>query len=247
MTGEEKYLASRLKELSDRAFNRGIWTFSDFLTLAEQSIVYGSVKGDFMLYGGYEGAERNISVFGSEDVCGYRCEMPVKIVEISPVSKKFADTLTHRDFLGALMSLGVKREVLGDIVVRDNIGYVVCLESIADFLKESIVQVKHTTVHCEVLENMPDGAMPNPVEKEILVSSERVDAVVSAVYNLSRSDSKELFDEKKVFINSKGAESASSVLKDGSIVSVRGKGRFKYNGVVRTTKKGKMSVSVEVY
>jgi len=89
--------------------------------------------------------------------------------------------------------------------------------------------------------------MSEPTEKEVLVSSERVDAVVSAVYNLSRSDSKELFDQKKIFIDSKSVISPSAALKEGNVVSVRGKGRFKYFGVVRQTKKGKIAVSVAVY
>ena len=109
------------------------------------------------------------------------------------------------------------------------------------------VQVKHTTVHCEVLESLPQGAVSEPVIKDVLVSSERIDAVISAVFNLSRSDSKELFDQKKIFINSKVVNSPSANLKEGSVVSVRGKGRFIYNGLNRFTKKGRMSVSVAVY
>jgi len=247
MTDDERYLVSRLKELSKRSFNRGIWTFSEFLTMSEQALVASASECSFELVGGFEAAERRIAVFGSEENCGYQYEAPLKVVKIEPVSKKFSDNLSHRDFLGSIMSLGIKREVLGDIVIRENTGYVVCLENIAEYLCDNIVQIKHTTVHCEVLDSMPEGAMSEPTEKEVLVSSERVDAVVSAVYNLSRSDSKELFDQKKIFIDSKSVISPSAALKEGNVVSVRGKGRFKYFGVVRQTKKGKIAVSVAVY
>lgn len=247
MTDDERYLVSRLKELSKRSFNRGIWTYSEFLTMAEQALVASASECSFELVGGFEAAERRIAVFGSEENCGYQYEAPLKVIKIEPVSKKFSDNLSHRDFLGSIMSLGIKREVLGDIVIRENTGYVVCLENIAEYLCDNIVQIKHTTVHCEVLDSMPEGAMSEPTEKEVLVSSERVDAVVSAVYNLSRSDSKELFDQKKIFIDSKSVISPSAALKEGNVVSVRGKGRFKYFGVVRQTKKGKIAVSVAVY
>ena len=247
MTDDERFLVSRLKELSKRSFNRGIWTYSDFLTMAEQSLVSLSAESEFELFGGFDAAERRVAIFGSVDSCGYQFEPPIKVVKIEPVSKKFSDALTHRDFLGAIMSLGVKREVLGDIVVRENIGYVVCFENIADFLCDNILQIKHTTVSCTILDSMPEGALSEPVEKEVLVSSERVDAVVAAVYNLSRSDAKELFDQKKVFVDSKTVNSPSVNLKENNIVSVRGKGRFKFNGVARLTKKGKLSVSVDVY
>ena len=247
MTDDERYLVSRLKELSKRSFNRGIWTYSEFLTMAEQALVASASECSFELVGGFEAAERRIAVFGSEENCGYQYEAPLKVVKIEPVSKKFSDNLSHRDFLGSIMSLGIKREVLGDIVIRENTGYVVCLENIAEYLCDNIGQIKHTTVHCDVLDSMPEGAMSEPTEKEVLVSSERVDAVVSAVYNLSRSDSKELFDQKKIFIDSKSVISPSAALKEGNVVSVRGKGKFKYFGVVRQTKKGKIAVSVAVY
>ncbi len=247
MTSDEKFVASRLKDLSKRSFDRGIWTFSDFLTLSEQSLVSASTVGEYELYGGYDGAERRIAVFGSVNICGYVCDLPLKVLGISPVSAKFAEVLTHRDFLGALMSLGVKRDVLGDIIVRDNVGYVICLDTITGFIKDNLIQIKHTPVHCEILDELPEGSIQTPETREILVSSERIDAVVSAVYNLSRSDSKELFGEKKIFINSRCAENSSLILKSDSIVSVRGRGRFKYNGIIRTTKKGRIAVSIEVY
>ena len=247
MTDDERFLISRLKELSRRSFGRGIWTFSEFLTMAEQALVSVSAECDFELVGGFEAAERRIAVFGSEDSCGYQCELPIKFVKIEPVSRKFADNLSHRDYLGSLMSLGIRREVLGDIVINENTGYVVCLENIAEFIRDKIVQIKHTTVHCEILDSMPACAMSEPTLKEVLVSSERVDAVVAAVYNLSRSESKEYFDQKKIFVNSKSVISPSANLKEDSVVSVRGRGRFKYNGILRQTKKGKISVSVAVY
>lgn len=247
MNENEKYVVSRIKELSKRSFNRGIWTFSDFLSLAEQSLAEASAESEYLLWGGYENAERKIAAFGSEDICGYKEEMPIKIVKIEPVSKKFSDTLTHRDFLGALMSLGVKREVTGDILIKDNIGYVLCIDTIAEFLKDNISQVKHTSVKCEILDELPDIAKAEPVSKELLVSSERIDAVISAVFNLSRSDAKELFADRKIFSDSREVSSPSMTAVEGSIISVRGKGRFKYNGIIRQTKKGRMSISVEIY
>lgn len=247
MNENDKHIVSRIKELSVRSFNRGIWTFSDFLSLAEQSLVEASAESEYLLWGGYENAERKIAAFGSEDICGYKEEMPIKIVKIEPVSKKFSDTLTHRDFLGALMSLGVKREVTGDILIKDNIGYVLCIDTIAEFLKDNISQVKHTSVKCEILDELPDIAKAEPVSKELLVSSERIDAVISAVFNLSRSDAKELFADRKIFSDSREVSSPSMTAVEGSIISVRGKGRFKYNGIIRQTKKGRMSISVEIY
>ena len=80
-----------------------------------------------------------------------------------------------------------------------------------------------------------------------LEESERIDGVLSHVYHLSRSDAAELFRAGKVFLNSRTVSSGSTVLKSGDIVSLRGTGRFRYQGPQRTTKSGKLSVVVELY
>lgn len=244
---DEKYTAAKLKELSARSHGRGIWTYSGFLTLAEQSMVHTVVSGDYSLFGGYEAAERKIAVFGSEFLCGYIAEAPVCAVKIEPVSKKFSDKLTHRDYLGALMSLGIKRGTLGDIVVREDAAYLYCLESISQYICDNLIQIKHTTVRCTVAEMVPEINADDPDPESFVTASERLDAVIAAVYKIPRSESKAFIEQGRVFIDSRICMSPASQVNEDSIISVRGKGRFKYLGIARQTKKGKLSISAVVF
>ena len=243
----ENLLKNRFTELSRRSFDRGIWAFSDFLSLAEQDILLRlRLPSPFELVGGYEGAERRIAAFGSEELCGYAEKAPIECVCISPVNDKFADSLTHRDFLGSLMALGIRREVLGDIAIKDNRGYLFCLDTIADYICRNLESVRHTTVKCEICE-VPEIITEKPPVRELVIASERLDAIVAAVYKLSRSESQELIRDGKVFINGRLTESSSADIPDGAAISVRGCGRFLYEGVERETKKGRLRVSVRIY
>lgn len=245
---EELQLKNRFTELSERSYSRGCYTYTEFLTLAEQDILTKTLpQNRYTLYGGIRDAQRKIACFGNEDICGYEEAPPVSIVKIAPVSMRFADNLTHRDFLGSLMGLGIRREMLGDIITDENTAYLFCLESICAYITENLTQVKHTTVKCTVETELPEICITEPEAQEFVVASERCDAIVAAAYSLSRSNSQKLFSQKLVFINSSLCENPEALLKAEDIVSVRGYGRFIYKGIKLQTKKGKNRILVAVY
>lgn len=233
----------RFNELYNKAYEKSFNTFSEFLNLEEQSILANTYL-PCVKFGGYENAERVVAGFGENITV---IDFPISLLEISPVMQKFADRLSHRDFLGALMNLGIKRELLGDIIVKDNIGYLFCLEHIKDYIIGSVDRIKHTTVTVKEIKGLPNNAVSVPVRYEIIVSSLRADAVISAVYNLSRNDSAKLFAQEKVFVNSRQVSSPSYQLKNGDIVSVRGFGRFIFDSVLRRTKKDRLVISIQKY
>lgn len=244
---EEALLIKRFKELESRSYNRGIFEYSDFLNMYEQDLLFKNIKTPFSLFGGYEGAERQIAVFGSEDELGYSPSYPVTCILVSPLLQKFADDLTHRDFLGSVLGLGIKRETVGDIIIKNNTGYIFCLDTVADFIIENLKKVRHTSVKCERVEETPEEVNPEPTEKFIIVASERLDVIIAEIYNLSRSESNTLFLAKKVFINGKLTENNSHKIKQGDTISVRGYGRFNWLGTLGETKKGRLKANVEVY
>lgn len=247
MNDNDTLLKNRLTELATRCYNREAWTYSEFLSLAEQDVALSmKFPVPMELIGGYESCERKIAVFGDEDFCHWDSVKPIVCLKIAPTMQRFAESLTHRDFLGSIMALGVRREVLGDIVVFENCGYLFCLESIADFISSELTTVKNTPVYCQESDT-PVCVSIVPLEQSFIVASERLDAVVAAIYNLSRSESQELISAEKVFLAGRLATSSSTVIKDGTIVSVRGMGRFKYEGIDRETKKGKLRVIARVY
>lgn len=244
MTEKQK----RFEELAARSNERGYTVYSDFLGISEISEFCAMrFPVPATLWGGYEDAERCVACFGDREYLTDNADYPIKCILIRPVNQKFADSLTHRDFLGSLMGLGIRREVLGDIIISENCGFLFCLESIADYIVENLTQVRRTTVKCGITEKIPADVLPQPENREIIVSSERIDVIVSAIYKMSRSQVLPIFHTEKVFVNGAVKISPSATVNIGDKVSVRGFGRFIYKGVLRTTKKDRLVISVEVF
>ena len=245
---EIEIIKRRLADLSEMSARRSTWEYSKFLTPAEQSeLLKMKNLNSFILFGGYDGAERCIAVFGNEDYTGYEFVAPVAFVSVAPLNDKFSDNLSHRDFLGALMSLGINRDMIGDIIVKDNSAVIICIDTASEYIISQLDRIKHTSVKCTISDVIPEAVAPELSEEEYIVSSERIDVLLSALYNLSRNESQMLIDSEKVFCDSRLVTSTSLVPKTGQIVSARGHGRFIYDGVIRTTKKNRLVISVKKY
>lgn len=247
MQNNSNSICKRFSELSNRAYSKNYAVFSDFLNIDEQSELLSiKLQSNFFLYGGYETAERQMACF-YEDFKPNFSDFPIECIKISPVNIKFADKLTHRDFLGSVIGLGIKRETLGDIIVTENCGFLFCLNTISDFIVENLKKVKHTTVLCEKIKNLPENAVSKPIPESVIVPSLRIDAVCAGVYNLSRSNAKTLFEQNKIFVNSKICQNSSYILKENDIVSIRGFGKFIYSKIIKETKKTRLVIEVEIY
>lgn len=248
---ENEELKRRVLDLANRCYQQNIYTFSGFLNAAEVSDVYAMERElDFVpwkLFGGTESCERQMLRFGSEETLGYEEAFPISCVVIRPLAPKFAENLSHRDFLGALMNLGIERDVLGDIIVREATGYVFCEDAMAVYLAEHITQVRHTSMITEITKECPRQAAPEFAEEEFVVSSNRCDAVVAKAYKLSRNQSTELFRAGKIFVNGRQYNRNSGILRNGDIVSVRGFGKFVFRGFLQETKKGRIRVGIARY
>lgn len=247
MSDELNILKKRFSELSSRSQSRGIYLYSDFLNLYEQTLLLNSIKADVCLIGGFSDAERKIACFGNENELGYAPSPPIALLCIEPLSQKFSDNLSHRDFLGSLIALGIKRETLGDIIISGNKGYVFCLESISEYIADNLFKVKHTSVSCRLCDSLPEDAQPKPKETVLTTTSMRLDVGISAVYNISRSKSSALVDGEKTFINGKLTVNPSKIIEIGDTVSVRGYGRFRYSEILGDTRKGKTRILCQVY
>lgn len=243
----ENSLYNRMCELAERAYMEGRFVFSDFLSESEcaqlrewaDDFAYANLR----LFGGMEDAARNIARFGDgrEDKQPY----PISLVKISPKNKKFADALSHRDFLGALLSLGIERSLLGDIVVREKVGYVFCLNHIADFICENLSSVSHTVVTCEKTEEKISPY--TKVREECFpVSSLRADVILCALYRFSRAEVLPCFENGFVCLNGKICTENAKELKEGDVLSVRGKGKFTLTLIGGKSKKGKIYVTLSI-
>lgn len=244
----DNYFTEHLIDLSRRSEKQNIYTYSDFLNLDEQNILYMNSRelGKFSVYGGAKDCERIMVKFGNSEEIGYDEDFPVICIKTEPVLQKFADTLSHRDILGALMNLGIERAAIGDIFLSDNNGYIFAEEKIAPYIIENLTMIKHTTVRCSSTDLIPERRYETEI-KRFTVSSERLDCLLAAVCGLSRSKAASMIEAKRVFINGRLIESNSHITSPGDIVSVRGFGRFIYKEKSGTTKKGKESVIIEIF
>lgn len=244
-------IRKRLLELADRSYSQNIYTFTPFLGLSEQQVYY-EISSQLSYAGcGMEGGsplcERKMVRFGNEAHLGYEQPYPIVCMRIEPLNPKFAENLTHRDFLGAIMNLGVERDTVGDIFVQEKEAYLFCQESIAPYLAEHLVQVRRTRVNCLVSGIPQQLTTPSLERMSLSVASVRIDGVISKLYNMSRSQSQELFGAGRIYINGRSAENGSYILKAGDTVTVRGYGRFLYAGEQGETRKGKQRICVEIY
>lgn len=251
MLEDEILLRKRILELAEKSYRSGRYLFTGFLSPGEQSVCIDALtQNGFLQYdsfGGTDMAERAVIRLGSEEEMGYAGDYPISCILIEPNLAKFAEELSHRDYLGSILNLGIEREVIGDIIIRDKKGYVICLSRMAAYIAENLTKIKHTYVKCKVTEEMPEALAPVLENYILSVSSERCDIVISKLYNISRNDSLNLFRGKRVCINSRIEESGSRNLKEGDVVSTRGFGKFLYHGVQSVNKKEKLRISVDKY
>ena len=243
-------LKKRLIELAERSYSSGIFTFTDFLGLAEQSALRECERQlggiGVTLFGGAVGCERVMARFGLEEELGYSADFPILCIKAEPKNQKFADRLTHRDFLGALLNLGIERETLGDIAIIDNVGYIFAKDDIAPFIISELSRVKHTDVILTVTD-APEEALFRTERRQIQANGERLDAVIAKVFSLSRDEAQLLFSRRLVFASGREISSTSYIPKRDEVISVRGKGRFIYCGYETLSRKGKLNIAVDLY
>lgn len=251
--GEEELIKKRLEDMAGRCSRGHVFVFSPFLSMAEQDVFHRLRLADhaidqagWVMFGGREDSERSMIRFGREEELGYAEAFPIVCVEMAPLMQKFADELTHRDFLGALMNLGIERSTLGDIIILENKGYVFCTTVIASFIVDALERIKHTPVKCRIAEVPQDVAAPPSVSRKIQVSSERIDAVIAKTYQLSRGESLELFRQKKIYLNGISCANSSALLKPEDVVTARGFGKFTYVGYENISRKGKKNIIISV-
>lgn len=247
----DEQLKKRFLELFTRADRQGVYVFTHFLALADQNTLQECLPSlprvPYTLFGGTEGCERLMLRIGNEDLCGYDQAFPIVCIRIAFSSARFAEALTHRDYLGALMSLGIERELMGDIIVREEGAYLFCEAHIAPYILDGLTQVRKTAVRCSIVDTPPSGEMYRLKRVTVQLTSVRVDALLAHVFNLSRSAAQELVLAGKVFVEGRECRDTAYLPKEGDIISCRGYGRVRYAGVQTFSKKGKSNAVAEVF
>ena len=246
MNNDVDFLKKRYKELANKSYSRNIPVFTNFLGLMEMSVFMEISKdisfADFDIYGGAPDLERKVVRFGQDTI-----PYPIDCIHITPSLKKFSDKLTHRDFLGALINLGIERDYIGDIIVKDNEAFVFCINKMTNFITENLDRVKHTSVKCVIYTGEMDNISSDIKEIELNVASLRLDVVIGEVYKLSRSQAQTKIREGKAFVNGRLMENNSYQLKPADAITLRGYGRFIFSDTMGVSKKGRPYIKILLY
>lgn len=245
LTEEERFLSAHIADLQRAAERTGSPRFSAFLNEREAAVAMCAVKGTPRFYGGHDGAMRTVCGFVEGT---YAEELPPEdIFPVSAVTFSFrkSDTLTHRDILGALMSLEIKRELLGDILTAEGYAVVFVHENAAE-LVSSVDKIGRVGVTAEI-----GVTKPLPEQKvqrtEHTVSSLRLDCIVSAAVNTSRERSASLIKSGMVNADFSPCTNVSAEIRENTVISIRGSGRYRLSNISGETRKGKIRITIEKY
>ncbi len=246
----ETLFIRKMQELADTAYQRSIVSFSDFLDLYEihmiHSINWKEHGVSLCLSGGYETAERQMAAF-LPDALSYDWSYPFSCLRIRAAAPRFSVSPSHRDYLGAVLGLGIERRVVGDILPGDREAFLFCEDSMTDFLCSELRMVGRTAVTVSVCEDPEEIPQPRVEEITGTVASPRLDSVIALAFHSSRSSMLPLIGEGKVFVNGRLIPSNGYNLSSGDLISVRGYGKFRFGECVSKTKKGRNLVRLYRY
>lgn len=241
-TADEKLLLARTKDLFSLCDKYCCARFSDFLDGAEQAVI--SDKSVFpygynvLIFGGFDDAEKKIIGVFPEWEEPDKKEFPIKCLRIEG---GFTKKLTHRDYLGTILSLGISASKLGDIVVSDGFAYAFLHEDIADYVKENLRKIGNQGVKVTSVEDLSTVKVEREYKTiRAICASQRLDAVTAAAAGISRALSSGLIEGGKVKLNHREVCKGAELVKEGDLLSIRGHGRFvvyKFGGETRSSRR----------
>lgn len=255
----KEILLSRARELKERAADNSMITCTNFLSVDERNALNVIEREnnkyiDTFYYGGFDEAERTVAVFvpnflAMDDIVAYMKENddenPLALIKVT--KDKFT-AMSHRDYLGSLMALGIKREMLGDILVSDNGCHFFCVKSIANYITENLTRTGRGSVKCEIAPiNALQSGSDNGKMIFCSVASLRLDAVVASAFSLSRSNAFEYINKGTVYVNSVQCFKGDFTLNVGDKIVLRGKGKAVIDKLSGTSKKGRLHIEIKRY
>jgi len=258
---EDKILVAKILDKIQFASQKNQIQTIDFLDGYEQKIaqkVFNQVGyKTAIFYGGYEDAERKMIYFFPEKLMDLIDENWQKDKMIQKEMKAITIILPndlkgqyhHRDYLSGLMKLGIKREKVGDILVREDGADILVHVDIATYLLSNLPELTRFQKAQIALKEISEVRVI-PIQLEnmvILVPQLRLDVVISELLHISRTKANEVISQERVLVNYETKTKNATMLQENDLLTIRGKGKFKIGEMVSQTAKGKLRVEVEKY
>ena len=249
-TPEDRMLLAKVWDKIQAGLRRDIPANTAFLSPRELEMtryLFGNVPG-LLEFGGYEDAERKMLVYLPEYLDESNLMQDASPVVCLRATFFEGDSLSHRDFLGALMGAGIAREAVGDICVSKGSCDFFVTDEIAPYILQSFTSAGRTKVHLEAVP-LSQVVVPEPETKEIkdTLASLRLDSVISAGFRIGRSHASQYITSGRAAIAGLPCEKPDKTIAEGCKISVRGLGKIKLRTVNGQTKKGRISVVIDRY
>ena len=253
---EDKICLSQVLDKIEFSKTREKIENTDFLDMYQISLVENFLRkikfGNYKLYGGYEESERKILIIYPEKYNESMLEKNyykmLKVVRVNlPEEEK--GKYTHRNYLGGIVKLGLKREKVGDILVSDDGADIVVVEDFAEILKQelpNLTRFEKSEITIEEIKNIRKKEIKLE-EIKIIVPSLRLDNIVSDLAKTSRNKAAQIINQERVFVNGQNETKLSKQIKLQDIITIRGKGRFVVKEFAGTTRSGRTIIVIEKY
>ncbi len=246
---DDRLLANKILDTIEYCRKNFTYKATAFLDPRQQKLAEGLLKQDrdiaFYFEGGVQGSERQLCVIYHADFDCDEIEQPFEIIEFSWYNKNTKKP-THRDFLGSLIGSGIKREMLGDIMLQEDSAYVICSKELSDYILYNVDRVGSTPVKLK----LADHVESKEEEEKILtatVASLRLDSIISAGFGISRTKAVELIKAGKVRVNWEENDLTSKMIKQSDVISLRGKGRIILDEIAGNTKKDRIRITIKKF
>lgn len=222
-----------IEHIVDCLYNKG---YTCFLTRKELMLVQGKLyKNEYKIY--------ELFTESSKVILYKKMAPEIKLFKIVT-----SGVLRHQDIMGTIFSLGIKEETFGDIVKYKNEFYIFLLPHLVDYFKYNLTSIRNNKVELEEVDvELAREFKQDYVEKEYIVSSLRIDNVVSTIINVSRNEVMLKFRDKEVALNYDDEVKPTRILKIGDFFSIRRYGKYKFEEILKETKKGGYIIKVLYY
>ena len=253
---EDKMLLAQILDKIEFSKQREKLEYTDFLDMYQVALAKTFMKKiefeNYILYGGFENAERNVLIIYPEK---YNMSMVeknyskiIKVIRIS-LGDEEKGKYSHRNYLGGIVKLGMKREKVGDILVSDDGADILVKDESTETLKQelgTLTRFENAKIDIVGLQELKEQEI-KVEELNIIVPSLRLDNFVSDLARTSRSKAVQIIDSERVFINGQNETKVSKQIKLGDIITIRGKGRFIIKEFKGTTRSGRTVILIEKY
>lgn len=253
---EDKIILAQILDKIEFSKQREKLENTDFLDMYQISLVKSFLKkiefSNYIFFGGFENSERKILIIYpdkyNQDMITKNYNKILKVIRIQLIEEE-RGKLSHRNYLGGIVKLGMKREKVGDILVSDEGADIIVKEETAETLKNELATLtRFENAKFEIIEYQNLREQIIKVEEiNIIVPSLRLDNFVSDLARTSRSKAVQIIDSERVFINGQNETKSAKQVKLGDVITIRGKGRFVVKEFSGSTRSGRTVVKIEKY